>query len=116
MNKAQSTSRPHQLLNSAHNLVVVVRRHGLHDDTHWPGHAWSLVRTARGIKDRSKAEIRVGVAENKVARALVGCVRVGLVAEMWDAEEGGDVGVVLAIGVSLSNLLPLHMIPQEKEG
>lgn len=95
MDKAQAAGGAHEHLEAASNLVVIVARHDAHDDAHRPGHARAEVRAAGRVEDGSRAVVRVGPAEGKGTRALVDGVVVGLVAEMRDAEQGGDVGVVL---------------------
>lgn len=95
MNQAQAAGGAHQHLQAAGNLVVVVARHDARDDAHRPGHAGAQVRPAGRVEDGPRAKVRVGAAEDEVASALVDGIVVGLVAEMRDAEQGGDVGVVL---------------------
>lgn len=56
------------------------------------------MRTACGVDDGAKCVVRVGRAEDELACVLVDGW-VGLVAQMRDAEEGWEVGVVLS-GVS----------------
>lgn len=100
VDKAEPTRSPHQLLYTVDNLIVVIRRHGLHDDAHWPRHARSQVRSACGIEDRPEAKVWIGAGENEFTGALIDLVGIGFEAQVRDAQQRGDVGIVLWAAVS----------------
>lgn len=95
VDQAQAAGGAEEHVETADDLVVVVAGHDAHDDAHRPGHAGAEMGPAGGVYDGTGAEVRVGAAEDVLARALVDFVGGGLVAEMGDAEQRGDVGVVL---------------------
>jgi len=97
VDETEATGGAHELLDAVDDFVVVGRRHGAHDDAHGPSHPGPKVRAAGGVEDRPEAKVRVRLAEDKVAGALVHGVRGGLETEMGNAQERGDIRIVLRL-------------------
>lgn len=95
MDEAESAGRTHQLLYSTHNLMVVMRSHGLHYNTHRPSHSRAEVRSTRSVEHGSKSKVRIVAGEHEVTSMAVDSVRVGLESQMGDAQQGGYIGVIL---------------------
>jgi hypothetical protein len=87
MHKTKPTSRPHELADTTHNLLVIVGREDLRDDAHGPAVSRAEVRAAGGVDDGAVGEVGVPAAEHEVARVLVDGIVVALEAEVGDAEE-----------------------------
>lgn len=96
MHQPQTTRGAEQLAQAVGDLGVVVAGHGLDDDAHGPAVPGADVRAAGGVEHRAPGVVRVGLAEDEVARVGVDG-RVGCEAEVRDAEERGEVGVVLGV-------------------
>jgi hypothetical protein len=84
MDQAEVTRGTHQYLESLGDLIVVIGCQELHDDTHGPTHAGSLVRTTRGVDDGTVGKIWVRFAQYKVSCVAIHLVRVFLETKMWN--------------------------------
>lgn len=87
MDQTESTRRAHQDLEPLSNLVVVVGGQELHDDTHGPAVARTLMRAANGIDDGSVSIVGVGLAEDEVAGVLIDFVGGVLETEVRDTQK-----------------------------
>lgn len=95
VHQSKATRRSHENLDAFLNFFVVIRGQDLGDDAHRPSHARAKVRAARSVDDGTVGVVGVALAEDEFTGVLVDLVRSREVAQVRDAEKGGEVGVIL---------------------